>query len=119
MTDWPSSVTKISNFNEKELEILEQNPVSLVESTHQADGFDGISSRMPVDENGEQESTGIQNQRNLSGSWMGSCLAVGEMQVLDVAMSFNSAHLDTPACDGTEQTRESTMDLNGADLDAL
>ncbi|KAI8827875.1 hypothetical protein BJ741DRAFT_583223 [Chytriomyces cf. hyalinus JEL632] len=40
MINWPSSVAKSPNFNEKELETLERNAVSLIESTDQADGFE-------------------------------------------------------------------------------
>ncbi|KAJ3238994.1 hypothetical protein HDU78_003094 [Chytriomyces hyalinus] len=119
MINWPSSVTRMSNFNEKELEILEQHSVSLVESTDRADSVDGIGHGMPVGENAQQESTHVEDQENISGQWMGSHLAAGEKQVLDVAMSFDFARLETPASDGTEHMHQSTMGLNGADLDAL
>ncbi|KAJ3385230.1 hypothetical protein HDU80_000719 [Chytriomyces hyalinus] len=123
MINWPNAVTRCTNFNEKDLEVLERNPVSLVKSADNCDHFDDSTTGMPVDENAEQESTHTEDQRNLSEEWMGSHMAASEMQVFDAAMissaSFNSVHLDIPASNGVEQVQQSIMDLSGMDLDAL
>ncbi|KAJ3395495.1 hypothetical protein HDU80_010303 [Chytriomyces hyalinus] len=104
MTNWPSSVTKFANFNEKELDILEQNPVSFVESTNFADDLDVIGRRTLMDENFNQESAHIDNHGKFSGQGLDLGLAASEMEALDAAMSSgsssNSPQLEIPACNG-------------------
>ncbi|KAJ3259751.1 hypothetical protein HDU77_001665 [Chytriomyces hyalinus] len=121
MLNWPSSVARNSSFNEKELDILEQNPVLLVEST---DDWDDISSETPVDENAEQASVHLEEQRNSAGQQTGSRPATGEIDASDTATSFgrnfNLTQFEIPASyNQVAQARQSVMDLDGTDLDAI
>ncbi|KAJ3241142.1 hypothetical protein HDU77_011047 [Chytriomyces hyalinus] len=122
MTNWPSSVTKFANFNEKELDILERNLVSFVESTNFADDLDVIGRRTLMDENFNPDSAHVDNHGNFSGQRLDLGLAASEMEALDVAMSSgsssNSPQLEIPACDGV-RTCQSALDPDGIDLAAL
>ncbi|KAI8837267.1 hypothetical protein BJ741DRAFT_169518 [Chytriomyces cf. hyalinus JEL632] len=109
LLNWPSSVERSANFNEKELEMLERNPVLLVESTDCTDDYCEVFSRSSVEENAAQ----IENQRNLSGRLH---QAAADTEVLDATMS---TQFGTPAIDGVTQVHQSAADLDGIDLDAI
>ncbi|KAJ3244218.1 hypothetical protein HDU78_011245 [Chytriomyces hyalinus] len=98
--DWPSAVGRFGNFDEKDLEILERNPVLLMASTDVVDVED-IGSDTSIDEETGQDTAPIEDSRNRAPEWQAD-FAEDEIEaVLDAA---NSARFRIPAYGRSEQT---------------
>ncbi|KAJ3239694.1 hypothetical protein HDU77_011246 [Chytriomyces hyalinus] len=105
MINWPSAVARTGSFNEKELDILQRNSVSFVESTDVVADFEDIDSVAPAAEN--ELSFTVEDLESALDAVTGS------------DSSSSSTHFEIPAYDGAEGVHQSTMNLNGIDLEAL